>query len=446
MRFDIRRLLTARTSVLALMSILLLAVVLSYIIPQRFSTPEAEFVKWQAAHRAWLPVIEFLGLHRLFSTPWFVGLLAVFWISLVFAAKAQFRAALVRTFGCPCSAVTAPELDGDSFQVDLSVGQLARGLQRAGYFRIAAISGAMRYVKHPWGYWGVFLLHLGIMVAVAASLFIAATEKRGALRLAEGELHLPSSPWLVEERGPFASPFRLPEAVRLDRLTPEFWEPGGLKNLQSELSFIAPDGVTTRRSLALAAILDYRGLRIYQEANFGHVFYLRFTDRAGVTGEVALDLAGPIEAARPSYGDFDFAEIPYHLKAKYYADAARETLVSDNPQLVMRLIDRETVIGELALGIGEGGLLGPYQVRLVRLARWAGFVFLQTPGVSAVFAGFAIFILGVMLNYFTIPREFLVQTTGGGYRVTWNGSKYRRLYLAEYRRVEEQLRQQERNG
>ena len=448
MRLNIRRLLTSRTTVVSLMFFLLLAIVLSYVIPQRFSTPDVEFFKWQQAHRALLPVVDFLGLHRLFTAPWFAGLLSIFWVSLAFAAYEQFRFALKRTFGL--DVVKPPTLSrGDasreaqeSFELGLSESALRGGMRRAGYLRVAEITGSVRYVKHPWGYWGIFFLHLGIIVAIAASLFIAVTEKRGALRLAEGDLHLPGSPWLIEERGMFAGPFLLPEAIRLDRVSPEFWEPGGLKNLRSDVSFIAPDGQTTRQTITLESILNYQGLRIYQEAGFGNIFYLLFTDRAGESGEVALDIASPFERGTASYGNFDFAEIPYHIKAKYYADAGKKTLVSDNPLLVLRLIDHDTVIGELSLQKGGNGRLGPYQVRLVRVVRWAGFVFLDTPGMPWVFLGFSIFVLGVVLNYFTIPREFNVQPATSGCQLTWNAARYRRLYMAECSRVVEQLREQ----
>ncbi|MFH1020809.1 MAG: cytochrome c biogenesis protein ResB [Pseudomonadota bacterium] len=407
MPLTVKRYLLSRKTVLALLLLLFFSVVLSYAVPQQFSTPPELFAKWQKAHQAWLPATEFLGLHRLFTAPWFVALLFCFLVSLAVTTIEQLRLAQTKTFG----------------------------------------TGAAHLEKHPWGYWGKFLLHLGILLTVASSLGIAATEKRGIARLEEGETLLPGSPWLFEEHGLLTGPLRLEESLLLDRVTPEFWPQGGVKNVTSEVLFIAPgSGEASSRTIAFAPILKHKGLRIYQEKNFGTAFHVMLTGEAGQQGVMVLDMPSPFAHGEASYGNFDFAEIPYRIKAKYYADAGQKTLAGDNPLLVIRLVDNtNTVTGELSLKKGGGGRLGPYQARLVEVKKWAGFIFLDTPFIPGVFLGFFIFILGAVLTYVTIPREFYCQRWDEGFRLLRKGPGWPRHSMAAYEAVMKRLKRRGRS-
>lgn len=449
MPLNVTHQLTAKRTVLSLLFLLLVAVVVSFFIPQRFSTPPNLFAKWQETHQAWLPVTEALDLHRLFTAPWFIILLLFFLVSLALSTYQQFKLARHKTF-----ALNLPFFPADQYKkqaafppgLAMSAETLARSLRREGYFKVAENNGEERFVKHPWGYWGKFLLHLGILIAVASSLGIAATEKRGIARLEEGETLLPGSPWLFEEHGLLTGPLRLEEALLLDRVTPEFRPQGGVRNVTSEVLFIAPgSGETSSRTIAIAPILKHKGLRIYQEKNFGNAFHVVLTDEAGQQGVMVLDMPSPVAPGQASYGNFDFTEIPYRVKAKYYMDAGQQTLAGDHPLLVIRLEDSaDTVIGELSLKKGESGQIGPYQARLAEVKKWAGFIFLDTPFIGGVFFGFFLFILGTVLTYFAVPRECYCQRYDGGVRLFWKGSGWPQQHGAEYEAVLQRLKNRER--
>lgn len=432
-----KRHLTSKRFVLVLMVLLFSAILLSLAIPQRFSAPAEEFAQWQNDHQAWLPMVEFLGLHRLFTAPLFVVLLALFLLSLAITTQEQFIRARMRTFGLGADGAAGLE----PVDLDLSAQEIKKRITGEGYLKVAEKEGVARYVKHPWGHWGLFFLHLGMLIAVASSLLVASTEKRGALRMIEGEIHTPASPWIYEERGLFAGPFILPEALHLRRVTPEFWPQGNIKNIRSEAHFISPEGRTSRQTIAITPILTYRGVRFQHENRFGNAFYLLFTDQDGTEVGVIVDIDNPQEKEKASYGNFDFVEIPFHIKAKYFADVDKKTLISDNPLLVLRLLSaKQEIVGELALQRGGRGALGPYQVELVQVKRWASFVALDSQGIPGVFLGFFIIVLGVALNYFTIPREFRCEKREEGFRLTWKGRRYQQLYQQEYEIIMERLK------
>jgi len=395
-------------------------------------------VKWRDGHQAWLGLIDFLRLHRLFTAPWYLVLLFLFMVSLGFSTLDQFGISFGKTF----ASVSGPRAtnESNSFTVALSKQDLTKRLRRQGYIKVGNNSDAVRYVKHPWGYWGIFLLHLGLLIVVASSLLVTATRKQGVIRLAEGEIHRPAQPWLYEEHGLFVAPLKLPESVRLLRLTPEYGKDDNLKKLQSAVNFVSAQGLVNQQVIATDSILNYQGLRIYQKADFGNDFHLIFSARGERKGRAVIDLVAPLAKDKASYGDFDFVGLPYHLMAKYYADAEKKSLLSDNPLLTIRLLDKDRIVGELSLTSGARGKLGPYQVQLAKVKRWTYFIFIDTCGMNGVFLGFFIIILGGMLGYFTIPRELYgMRKNDGSLRMFWRVTKFNSLYQHEFEMIKSML-------
>jgi len=447
MRLHLSRLFKSKKTALTLLLLLFFSVVLLSIIPQQFSTTPAKLATWQQAHQPWLPTIEALGLHHLLTTPWFAVILFLFLVTLAIATQTQFRISYQKTFAptvVPDATNPVGKKSVAASELSLPEEALTQILKKNGYLNLGGNQGKMRrYLKHPWGHWGIFFLHLGIFISITASLIFAVGAKRGAIRLIEGETHLPTAPWLYEERGLLAGPFFLPEAVRLDKIIAEFWEQGGVKKIRSGIRFISPQGQVTTASIATTPITTYRGMRVYQESSFGNAFYVWLTGSAGNSHGVVLDIASPVTPGKASYGNFTFPEIPYTIKAKYYADAEKKSLVSDNPLLFLRLVEQNKVIGELSLTKGESGSLGPYQAKFVRVAQWTNFTFMTTPGITGVFCGFFIFSLGGLLYYFTIPRELYCQKTDDGFRLLWKCSRFRQHYQEECQSIIKSLKKME---
>ncbi|MCL4477451.1 MAG: cytochrome c biogenesis protein ResB [Nitrospirae bacterium] len=429
----IKRFFLSRKTILALILLILGAVVLAYIFPQRFITAPPEMEKWQEAHPFWIPWVERFGLDHVYSTPWFALLLCLFMLSLSISTYEQIRITMKKTFGIGIQS------EGKDLKIAAPQEKLIAAIKKQGYLRTAENPDLIRFVKHPWGYWGNVLLHLGILVAIASSLVIVLTQKRGLLNLIEGEVYLPGSPWLVEENGIFANNFILPEAVRLDSVIPEFWETEDLKQLTTVISFVDTEGRFRRYTLAINQTVNYRGIRAYQKNIFGSAFFVEVIDREGRKNGVILQMQSPPGRDKASYENFRLEGVPYLLKAKYFADADKKSITSANPLLILRLVDKERVIGEIPLKIGESGQLGLYSVKLVNVSRWAGIIFVDITGMPGIFLGFFIIILGGGLTYFMPPREVYLRSEDGGFYVTWKATRFEDFYKEEYERVITQI-------
>lgn len=426
----IRRFFLSRKTILSLILLILLAVIIAYVFPQRFSTPEAQIDKWKDSHTIWTPLYETLGLDHVYTTSWFAVLLFVFLISLIISTFDQIKISIEKTFG---HGVTS---GGKNFKVTATEEKIVTAIRKQGYFKIAGNHATLRFVKHPWGYWGNVLLHLGIVIVIASSLLVALTQKRGLLQLVEGELYVPGTPWLMEYNGILAGHFILPEAVMLDHVLPEFWENDSLKDLKTTISFSDPQGKIKRYELGINNTVNYRGIRVYQDQSFGHAFFVKFTDKEGRNTGIILQIQNPVKRDKASYGNFQSDdEIPYLLKAEYFVDADKKSMLSQNPLLIMRLVDKGRAISEVSLKKGGSGQLGPYTATVAGISMWAGIIFVDITGMPGIFTGFFIIIIGGGLTYFMPPREFYLRKEGDGFSITWKATRLESFYEEEYEKV-----------
>jgi cytochrome c biogenesis protein len=434
----IKRLFLSKRTILALILLIFIAIVIACIFPQRFSSSQAEIGKWQERHSAWIPWVETLGLHHVYSTPWFAIFLFLFMVSLTLSTFEQIKRASKKTFG------EGVGQGGNEIAIRVPLEELKRVIKNSGYIKVAEKETLIRFVKHPWGYWGAVLLHLGIVIVIGSSLLIVLTQKRGLLHLVEGETFIPGSPWFVEENGVFAGSFVLPEAVKVEKVNPEFWETDDLKQLSTEVSFIDIREGVRKNVLAVNQTIHYRGLRIYQSQSFGSAFFVEIGDKEGGKKGVILQIENPVGRDRPSYGNFNFDGIPYLVKAKYFADADKQSMESANPLLVVRLVDKGTILGELPLRIGEEGRIGPCTVKLVKVSKWAGIIFVDITGMEGIFFGFFIIIVGSGLTYFMTPREICLKRESDQTHLTWKASRFEDIYRGEFDKMAGALERLER--
>lgn len=428
MMLSFKRFFLSRKTILTLIILILAAIIIGYLFPQRFAAPPSEMERWRETNSFWVPWVERLGLDHVYSTPWFAALLFVFLFSLGISTYEQIKISTKKTFGGLPAGV-------ESFRIIADENELISAIKTQGYFRAAKNEEGYRFVKHPWGYWGNVLLHIGIVLTIASSLLIVLTQKRGVLNLVEGEITIPGAPWAAEENGLMAGKLVLPEAVRLDKVIAEFWETDDLKQLTTAISFIDPQGRINKHTLAINQTIDSKGLRIYQSYNYGDAFFVKFVDLEGRRNGVILQIQSPSKRDRASYGNFNLEGAPYLLKAKYFADAGKRSMDSTNPLLVLRLMDKGKVMGEINLRKGESGKIGPYTASFLDASKWAGIIFVDITGMPGIFLGFFVIIAGSGLTYFMPPREFIVRREGGEFSIAWKAARFENFYKEEFESV-----------
>jgi len=432
-----KRFFLSRITVICLTLAALSAITLSAFFPQSFITPPQDMIEWQAAHPLLHRWTDFLGLHRIYTHPAFALILAGVMMSLLLSTWNQCITAWRRTFQR-----NQPGPAGDQFDTPAPLAEISYHLIKRGYIRINETEGCLLMVRHPWGYWGLALFHLGMLAVIAASLLIALTQQRGIISISQGFIHEIEEPLLMEEHGMLAAPLKLTEPIQMDRVTWSFRpENHGVRSVVSQLTFLSDKGVAKTETVEINRILRHHGIQYYQALKFGHAFFLEITDQAGRAEKTQLQLQHPVTPHKASYDTFG-GILPDGnvLRVKYVVNGEMKSFDPVDPLLTLRIDQHGREIGRLSLKRGDEGTIGPFRFRLHGFAPWSQLIAVRMTGMPGVFLGFAIICLGGLLHYFTPPREIAVRKNpAGGHTVGWRGIRFAGFYRDEYEQLKQAL-------
>jgi preprotein translocase subunit SecG len=420
--------LAARSTVLSLLVLLATAMTVAALVPQKGRPELSGALSAGEAGVSVGPFVQALGADHVFSTAWFALLALLFITSLALSSLDQLRLARARTWRAPA------ESDGDGTPSLLTAAEVGAILRGEGYRRLSAVGDRARHVRHWQGYWGNFLLHAGMTLTVLFAVTYVVTEHRVLLLVVSGRPSVLTASSHPELRGLLARDLPLPAEVSLYRVEPTFGANDQLVDLASQLVFTDPQGASRELRVAVNDYQDYRGITVYQVVKYGHAFFLEASDGSGASDELMVKMPFPEKRGAASY-----ANEPLRggrvLKAKYFASADRTQLLSDAPQLVLRLQEGERLLGEATLQAGQTAQLGPAAVRLARVGWWTEILFEGSLGVFGIFAGFGVLVAGAFLIFFAIPREVVVGPAGAGCTVQWRSPRLPELYWDERDRL-----------
>ena len=429
---------TARRVSLGLILLLAGLMYVSTIIPQSIDSTPEKVESWRRSFGGILWLIDVFNLHSIYSQPWFAILILLSSFALWLSSYDQFTVVRKKLYSVGTTSA-------DTLIEKISEPLLRSVADRYGYQIIQNRSGGvLKFVKFPWGFWGVFLLHIGMALVVTASLSVSLTTRQGVLIMGEGEQRNSRGSWNASEHGLFASMLKLPGTIRLDKVNVNFDSTNQPKEVSSNVNIINSSGRSATLTAYINRTLRYNGLRVYHSSEYGNVFEVVFTDKNGAIYTEKIAAQQPVSLTKPGYSDeLSIAWSPYLLSAKYYADTDRKSMLSTNPELILRLTQGDREIARTVLTKGTSAMLGEYKVQLKGVARWSKLIFVDTAGMPLVFTGFAIIMLGGLLQYLTPPRELIAVSQGdNSYTVYWKAAAFREFFLEERDRLAIDLQQE----
>jgi hypothetical protein len=432
MMTSFKRFFLSRTTILTLILLALTAVTVGALVPQAFITEKAQLDKWHSSHPALSLIADLFGLFHIYTTPGFAVILLFVCISLGLSTLEQGKSAWRRTL------TSSPSSDPvGSYRI--SADSAIRILRKSGYFQTRSLSA--RFVKNPWGFWGSFSLHLGMLVCIAASLLITLTQQRASIDLLQGETHLPGAPWNTEERGLLANSLLLPEPVRFDTLRLSY-STDSVKSVVTELFFGVDQSTGSIAKTAINAPLFRKGLTIYQGNEYGHSFIAEISSGSETAAPVAYSIRFPAQIHKAGYNEFRITGEPRLLQVKYYPFADGKPLKPDEMPLTLRLVENGTESCRLTLRQGESGMLGNRTVKLLEVRDWGRLIFVRLYGIEGVFAGFLLIVIGAALTYCLPPREAWIEEKDGKVILSWRSVRFTELYREELEDIIDKLRQE----
>jgi hypothetical protein len=423
--------LTARSTVIVLFIAISVALLFASAVPQR-GMSGGETPQWVGNLPGTLQfIVNLLGLDNIIGSNWFALLIALFWISLVISTVSQYSATKLLANRIP-SNVVPPE----SIRIGISPDDFSKLASATGYRLCGSTEGVKRFVKNPIGFWGNFLLHVGLVTAVLFSLVYVLTQHRVLIRLTGQEITKLTSGNVQEIRGVLPLQQRLPYSIVLKTLEPRFWSNDKLESLTSELYITDKAGDDPRRVDVALSDKTYFGPYIVYQANaYGRGFDLTFQSGQGEIYQERLYIPYPIGRDRASYGERSIAGTKFTVKGKFYADPEHKSIKLRESPLSLRLYRGKELLGDVSLTPGPGQQLGPFSVRLGQSEWWTDILLDGTKGTSGIFSGFAMILVGVLCSYCLVPREIIVRTSGGGVFVQHVTRRFAQFYREEFDEV-----------
>jgi cytochrome c biogenesis protein ResB len=422
----IKILILSRVVVIAEILTVIVAGIIADLVPQRFLSSADLVSQWRIHHAGLVPLVDILQLHAVYTSIWFVSVIALAGMSLAVSSVDQIRMARSRFKTTITSGQELVIID------DLSPA-LAAHIAGTGYKpHIFGQKSVIKFIRCSWGYWGIPLFHLGMVVVMVASLYIALTERRGALVIAQRETLAPSDQWSNTEEGLLAEKLRLPAIFRFDALKITYDRQSIPERIESLVTFINGDGTQEQRRVAINGVNSYQGIRIYHANEYGDAFSLEFMAPDGSLHVEKLLIGHPLGLNDAGYLDTNLPWLPVTLSLKYFADVEHRSMNSTHPQLIMRLMAGKQETARAALLVNQRAKLGDYQVRLLAVDKWAKFTFVDVHGMAVVFTGFGLMMLGALLSYMLPPRELcVVRREDDRYAVHWRATKFAEFYAEE---------------
>jgi hypothetical protein len=415
--------LIARRTAVTLIVVLLVLMALGYVLPQQTVTGPGP--NRLGMPESVLAISAAIGFDRMWSSAVFLGTLGACLVSLTAALIHSARLAWRRS--------TAPVVGAGSLgaqHVAARPDVVATHLRASGYRATRPVDGTARFIRHPWGLWGGFVLHLGLVITTAAAIVVLSTETWAIVGLAESEAHASGSPWSAEEPARFAGPIVLPEDLRLDTVTVEYWDNHDLRQVTSDLTFISPDSSEVPITVSVNGSRVFRGVRFFQDQQFGRAFFIEI-ERDGELLRERVEMSWPIRPAEPVYFDLTLDD-GATLQLKHYADASHESMTGE-PELWGRWTQDGVSTESVVLPQGAPVQVGPALVELKFHRIWTNIILVRDHGIPVLFGGFFLVFIGSGLIYLTVPREaFVAPETDGGSKIWLRAARFPEMYAEEF--------------
>jgi len=117
--------------------------------------------------------------------------------------------------------------------------------------------------KGKWNYWGVYFIHVSILIIFAGAVYGSFTGFKGRVMLLEGET---TDHVLKRDESGNIEKIPLGFSVRCDRFQVEFYPNGAPKLFQSDLAILKDGKEVKKKSIVVNDPLTYNGVTFYQSS------------------------------------------------------------------------------------------------------------------------------------------------------------------------------------
>lgn len=451
----VKRFLLSRKTVISLICAVGISCIVASIIPQITRKAPQFFEAWKANSPKLYYVIDLLQINQVYTSTWFLILIAIIALSLVYSVYYQSKA-LIKSKEPAQRKITersfkdflALILVQGSGVRDQGLAHVIKGVFKVrGYRPYLAIEESRYFLfgKNRAGRWGSVVFHLGLLICILAALYGLAFQKRGFVQLKQADTFQgKDEDWQAKSLGVFAGNFDPGFQVYLNKFAPSYWENDQIKNLESSLTITDTKAESRQFVLSPAGPIRFEGTKVYQSTHYGYAlgFILKKEGGEEILTDFLLDI--PRKKDKPHEGKMDFPTTDYILDMKFYPNLIEPSFYATLPgvDLIVTEKGKQCFKGRVFLS-QRAGLNNKDSLKFVRIRYWTGLTFVKNCGMPLVYCGFALSTLGAFLIFMLPYKQVYLKVTedGNNVQISMGGrsNRYKALFSEEFKELAEDL-------
>ena len=225
---------------------------------------------------AWFKIINTLQLYDTYHSWWYLSLLGLFSANLIVCTLRRLPYT-IRLYQRDALDLSRDDLKRRPFKKQWNIKGRAgdKDIRERLKGVFSGIGGSVRtkqdvqggelYLleKGKWNYWGVYFIHVSILVIFAGAVFGSLTGFKGRIMLLEGES---TNQVIKMDQAGNVKKIPLDFTVKCDKFRVEFYPSGAPRLFQSDLSIIRENKVVKEKSIVVNDPLSYDGITFYQSS------------------------------------------------------------------------------------------------------------------------------------------------------------------------------------
>lgn len=421
--------------------------IIGSLVPQLADRPPQFFEAWKTSSPKTYYVIDLLQFNRVFTSVWFLVLVAFIALSLALSIFYQTKA-LLRSEK-PMQRDVRKNSFKDYFALvstksqHATAGNMGRAIkevfQNKGYspYLVNEDDGYFIFGKNRIGRWGMVVFHTGMLIVIIAAIYGLAFQKKGFVQVSQtASFQGRDGDWLQKRLGVFAKNFNLGFRVYLNRFAPVYWEDGRVRELESGLATVDDRGESRESSLSLRGPAEFKGVKIYQSPYYGYTLSLVLERKGEMPVITHFLLDAPKRKGSPFMGRMDFPTTNYIMDMKFYPDPF--------PSVNLTVTEMGEVRFKGRVLLNQSVQIGDDTLTFAQIRHWTGLYFTKNYGMPLVYLGFSLSSLGAIMIFMLSYKEMHVKVAEeeGCIRVFMGGmaKTYQAIFSEEMGEVAEELR------
>ncbi|MFW8601221.1 cytochrome c biogenesis protein ResB [Desulfobacterota bacterium M19] len=403
----LRRILLAPATIITLITAVGAASLMGTIIPQSADKTPRFLSAWQAANPLLYKIVKLLQLDRIYTSVWFLALIAIITCSLCCSLYGQLQKALKSPdFDPGSNTVSVQRKAICSFFVwrtAAAAETIIRLMKKRGYHHSPAESAdsSLLFNKNKIGRWGGIIFHCGLLCILLAGLWNMSLRQRGLAILTVGDnFNGQTGRWANTRTGISAGPFRPQFTISLDKFQPQYWNNDQIKSLFSEVTIVEQGGKSVIVPISVNNPGHVNGIKLFLSGDYGYALDLLLNSNSAhpVLAHILLDV--PASRQETATYDMTIPTTAYRLHINFHPDRQKPSMLLTSPAADLTV----SVPGEppfRAIILPGQSIVLPLGDTLTfnKVSYWTGIIFAKSYGIPLLYAGFGLCIIGAFLLY-----------------------------------------------